>query len=188
VNSEQALAAIKDIVVNACTKFDPDFHSDLVYWEHESGPAYGNLTCKLSMISSREESTRDFSATDTSVEQSSLILATVQLTFESIETTTTDYFTAHTFSERVRQHLSSRQGKLYTRDKKVAVLSTHGPMTYRRKTLDGALMGFLSFETKWRYEFGLDDQAETVGTIQSIVFEGSVDIGSGPEVEMDFTI
>lgn len=185
------MLAIKESVAYAAQKFDADFETDLVYWEEESGPAYGDLTCKLSWISDRQESFRDFDsgASDAiELEQSSLVLATVQLTFESIQTTTTDYATARTFAARVRQYLSSKLFNLYVRTEKgLVVLSTNGPITPRRKTVDGRLINHLSFETKWRFEFGMADRAETQDLIDEVKFEGEIADYIEPPLEVEFT-
>lgn len=183
------MSEIRAVVAYAASRFDEDFEPDLVYWEHEAGPAYGDLTCKLAWISDRQESFRDFDSGDETLdlEQSSLVLATIQLTFESIDTTTESYPTARSLSARVRQYLCSRLCRRFAAEKGLAILSTDGPMTDRRKTLDGRLMTFLSFETKWRFEFGLPDFAETQDTIKNVVIHGELDDNLDPAVEVDFT-
>lgn len=171
------MQAIKAQVIAAIRKYQSDFHEDLVYWDGESIPQYGDLLCELSLVSSQEESYREVEAgtgTSFEVSPSSLVLAAVQLKFESLNNTVNPF--ALDLAERTRQALQSTSRRLDANAEGLAILTPIPALICRRKLIDGRSVMFCVLETQWRFEYSIpasaEDEPETLETIRTVVGVG----------------
>jgi hypothetical protein len=178
VNYEQAMSAIKSQVLAAVRKYDPLYQEELVFWDGEPIPQYGDLTCELSLVSSRQESFREVvsAAGDSlNVSPSSLVLATVQLKFESLNNTVNPF--AMDLAERTRQDLNGQARKRSANQASLAILSAPETMVVRRKDVDGRSVLFTVLETVWRFEYFLStSEPDTNETIRTVVAQGEGDL------------
>lgn len=175
------MAAIKAQVLAAVRKYDPTYHEDLVFWDGEPIPQYGDLTCELSLVASRQESFREVASSagnNLSYQPSSLVLATVQLKFESLNNTVNPF--AMDLAERARQDLNGQARKRSANQAALAILSAPETMIIRRKDVDGRSVMYTVLETTWRFEYFLptsqvspgSSEPDVVETIRTVVAQG----------------
>jgi hypothetical protein len=179
VNYEQAMTAIKAQTLAAIRKYDPNFETELVYWDGEPIPEYGEMTCELSLVSTRQEAFREVSTESgdqLNVQPSSLILTTIQLRFESLNNTVNPF--AMDLAERTRQDLHAQTRRRSANAAGLAILSVPEAMIVRRREdAHQRSVMYTVFETTWRFEYFISSsEPDTNETIRTVVAQGEGDL------------